>query len=219
MKHSIRGLRAACLVLCLAFPAGAAPAADPSLDYGDGLDWYHYTAGKGDAEAQYRLGRFYETGIKTAPRPAEARRWYAKAAEQGDARAQFRLAALLHQGRGGPKDLTGARRWYEAAAAQGRPEAIHNLAILLERQDPKRAAGLYEKAAKAGIAEASSQLAIMILEGRGRSPDKVAALAWLTLAAEGGAQGAKTALDLLATQLSPTERRQAQSQARNFAGQ
>ena len=63
-------------------------------DYGEGLTWHLNAAESGDAEAQYRLGRFYEAGIKTASEPGQARYWYGEAAEQGQTQQAIRRRPL-----------------------------------------------------------------------------------------------------------------------------
>ncbi|MDJ0609939.1 MAG: tetratricopeptide repeat protein [Kiloniellales bacterium] len=201
--------------------ASAAGAAEPSAypDYGEGLRWHLNAAEAGDAEAQYRLARFYQAGIKAGRDPVEARRWYAAAAAQGHPQAAFRLAAMLQSGSGGPVDPTEARRWFEAAASL--PLAQYNLASLLERglggpRDAARAAELYESAARAGVMEAATQLAVMKIDGRGLPEDRVGALAWLIVAAEAGTPGAEESRALLAGQLEPAERQQAGEQARTL---
>ena len=51
-------------------------------------------AEKGDAEAQYRLGRMYDDGTGVGQSSAMAARWYRKAAEQGQKTAIKRLQNL-----------------------------------------------------------------------------------------------------------------------------
>jgi TPR repeat protein len=218
MGKSILKVGIAALALTFALAPWLAAAHEQSLDYEYGLGWHEKAAEAGSAEAEYRLGRFHETGVETAPDPAAARLWYGRAAERGHALAQLRLALLLHRGVGGPVDLAGAVRWYDAAAVRGLPLAQHNLAALLERgegveADPVTAARLYDSAARAGIAAAASQLAIMLIEGRGLDEDKVAALAWLILAADGGAPGAARLRDKLSAELGTAARRDAEARA------
>ena len=49
----------------------------------EAMKWYRKAAEQGNAEAQYRLGRFYERGWGVVKDEAEAMKWYRKAAEQG----------------------------------------------------------------------------------------------------------------------------------------
>jgi TPR repeat protein len=195
----------------------AAPYAQP-VSYEYGIGWHEKAAAAGSAEAQYRLGRFYEIGLETALDLAAARLWYGRAAEQGHPQAQLRLALLLHEGLGGPVDLPGAVRWYDAAAVQGLPQAQYNLAVLLEsgegiEPDPDAAAWLYQSAAQAGIGAAAGQLAVMLIDGRGVAEDKLAALAWLIVAAEKGVPGAAALRDDLSLMLGAAARHEAEARA------
>jgi TPR repeat protein len=71
---------------------------------------------KGDAEAQFDLGKNYETGRIGLPRDmAQARHWYLEAAGQGDPFAEASLAILYHFGKGVPQDYFEAYVWYQRA--------------------------------------------------------------------------------------------------------
>lgn len=73
---------------------------------------------KGDAEAQFDLGKNYEAGRIGLPRDfTQAEHWYREAANQGDAWAQASLAILYNFGRGVSKDPVQAYMWYELAVA------------------------------------------------------------------------------------------------------
>ncbi len=211
-------LGAATVALVLVTTPWLAKAYGQPVDYEYGVGWHERAAQAGSAEAQYRLGRFYETGLETAQDLAAARSWYSRAAQQGHPLAQLRLALFLQEGLGGPVDLPGAARWYDAAAVQGVPEAQYNLAVLLERgegiaADPGAAARLYEAAAQSGIAAAAGQLALMLIDGRGVAEDKVAALAWLMVAADKDLAGAAALRDNLSAQLGANARREAKARA------
>jgi TPR repeat protein len=89
-----------------------------------------------------------------APDPVEAARLFTLAAEQGDAEAQANLAGMHMDGRSIKADYALALRWAKLAATQGSVLGMNNLAVLFEnglgvRQDKRRAALLYEKAAAA----------------------------------------------------------------------
>jgi TPR repeat protein len=218
----ISAVGAAVVASALVCPPWLAEAYGQPVDYEYGVGWHEKAAEAGSAEAQYRLGLFYETGLETAPDLAAARLWYSRAAEQGHPTAQLRLALLLQEGRGGPVDLPGAARWYDAAAVQGLPEAQYNLAVLLERgegiaADPAAAAWLYESAAQAGIGAAAGQLAVMLIDGRGVAEDKVAALAWLIVAADKNLPGAAALRDTLSAELGAAARREAENRAAALA--
>jgi TPR repeat protein len=78
-------------------------------------------ADQGNANAQGRLGYFYETGRGgLAKDDREAARLYKRAADQGNASARNNLGALYRDGRGGlTKDDREALRLFKLAADQG----------------------------------------------------------------------------------------------------
>src|SRR6185503_62643 len=61
-------------------------------------------AEKGDAQAQFDLGRMYDEGKSVEQDSTEATKWYRKAAEQGFAKAQLNLGAMYENGEGIPQD-------------------------------------------------------------------------------------------------------------------
>ena len=67
-------------------------------DYEKALQLWTKSAEKGNAEAQYRLGRLYDRGEGTEENPVLALEWYTKAAEQGVEEAQTNLGALYDLG-------------------------------------------------------------------------------------------------------------------------
>jgi len=69
---------------------------------------------QGDRDAQFDLGKNYETGrIGLKKDFGEAEYWYRKAAEQGEPFAQASLGILYGFGKGVPQDLVQAYMWYE----------------------------------------------------------------------------------------------------------
>jgi TPR repeat protein len=71
---------------------------------------------KGDAEAQFELGKNYETGRIGLPKDlAQAQHWYCEAASQGDPYAAASLGILFNFGKGVKRDYFQAYVWYERA--------------------------------------------------------------------------------------------------------
>jgi Sel1 repeat-containing protein len=66
----------------------------------------------GDANAQYRLGNFYENGWGVAVDPKSAAKWYLRAAVQGHADAQYNLGIMYLNGRGVALDAKKAFAWF-----------------------------------------------------------------------------------------------------------
>ena len=84
----------------------------------DTLEWYLQTAEKGDASAQFELGRRYANGDGVAEDKAEAMKWYRMAAEQGNADAQCGLGLLYRD-----SDPQEEGKWLLLAAKQGHEDA------------------------------------------------------------------------------------------------
>jgi TPR repeat protein len=77
------------------------------------------SAQKGDAEAQFELGKNYETGRIGLPKDlVQAEHWYRLAADQGDPFAEASLALLYQFGKGVRQDSLQALMWYEVAIAR-----------------------------------------------------------------------------------------------------
>jgi hypothetical protein len=88
-------------------------------------------ADKGDAKAQYELGRAFFSGtLGVAKDEAEAVKWFRKAAEQNVADAQFSLGVCYDSGEGVAKDEVEAYKWWLLAAGQGNDDAKHNMTIV-----------------------------------------------------------------------------------------
>ena len=77
---------------------------------------------RGDAEAQFELGKNYETGRIGLPKDfAQAERWYRASANQGDPYAEASLGLLYQFGKGVHADPVRALMWYEVAIARASP--------------------------------------------------------------------------------------------------
>ncbi len=77
------------------------------------------SAQKGDHDAQFELGKNYETGRIGLPKDfAQAEHWYRESAAQGDPYAEASLGLLYQFGKGVAKDPIQALMWYEIAVAR-----------------------------------------------------------------------------------------------------
>lgn len=99
----------------------------------DQIEQWRAAAERGDAGAQYSLGRAYHRGEGLPQDFSKAFELYQKAAEQGDARAQNNLGSLYSAGQGVALDEKTAAKWFRKSAEQGIPLAQANLALLLLR--------------------------------------------------------------------------------------
>src|SRR5438093_798581 len=66
------------------------------------LDDLQEAAAKGDANAQFELGRRYEDGRGVPKNATAAVEWWTKAATQGHSGAQFGLGVMYATGQGAP---------------------------------------------------------------------------------------------------------------------
>lgn len=83
------------------------------------LDWYQKAADLGYPPAEWKIGRFYETGTHGLEQDyTQAVVWYRKAAEHGDDNGQFDLAEMYNYGKGVEEDDAEAMKWYRKAAEQ-----------------------------------------------------------------------------------------------------
>jgi TPR repeat protein len=111
---------------------------------------------RGDALAQYELGRRYDTGEGVDEDDIEAMKWYLSAAKLGVPEAQLTVGHAYELG------------WLQSKA--GKQEAFH----------------WYELAAKQGLVEAQAQTAQHYFEGNGVAKNEGEAEKWLRKAAENG---------------------------------
>lgn len=130
----------------------AAASAFEAGDYSKARELWLALAERGDARAQYALGRMYEKGRGVERDFGTAAGWYRKAAEQGHADSEYRLAAAYLYGLGVKKDETAALSWLRAAANNGQKRAQKVLGKAYEdgrlglTADPKQAQYWYDKA-------------------------------------------------------------------------
>lgn len=88
-------------------------------------------AQRGDAAAEYELGRMYQGGRGVTQDSRRAVAWYRRSAEQGYAPAERSLGAMYRGGYGGlPEDDAEAREWYGKAAAQG--DTLAKFALVID---------------------------------------------------------------------------------------
>ena len=154
----------------------------------------------GDAAAQTLLAEIYARGLGVAANRAEAEKWYARAARQGvpEAQLQYALTLLARD-----SDSSDARSLMSAAADAGHGQAMFNHAQLLLSDRPggagqRDAFPYFERAARAGIADAQYALAQYYL--RGTEPvfqDDQKGRTWLERAAFQGFDTAQLELGVL----------------------
>ena len=132
-------------------------------------------AQKGDAEAQFRVGRAYLEGAGVPPSRIMAAQWLECAAATGKVEAQMMLATLYLTGGGpteagtsalfggtdaGQPDYAKAAQWARLAAAQGSGEALALLGYVAtsgpeEMRDLAAADAAYARSAELGCPQGS----------------------------------------------------------------
>lgn len=98
-----------------------------------GVAYLRQAAENGLPQAQYRLGKMYETGQGVRADIEEARRWTERAANAGHRKAMHNLGILYAEGRGAAQDFETAAHWFEQAALIGATDSQYNLAVLYEQ--------------------------------------------------------------------------------------
>ena len=143
-------------------------------------------ADKGDAKAQYELGRAFFSGtLGVAKDEAEAVKWFRKAAEQNVADAQFSLGVCYANGRGVTKDDAEAVKWFRKAAEQN-------------------------------DAGAQAALGVRYAKGQGVAKNKAEAVKWYRKAAEQGNDDAKYNMTIVENKMSREQIAEGQRLARDF---
>ena len=142
------------------------------------------------AQAQYRLGTFYERGFGVKADRARAAAWYQRAAEQGNIKAMHNLAVLSANQTDELPDYTTAARWFEEAAKRGLADSQFNLAVLYEnglgvKRDMKMAFMWLALAARNGDKDAVRRRDIL----RGKlTAEEIVAAEQMIAALEAGAE-------------------------------
>ncbi|MBM4315191.1 MAG: sel1 repeat family protein [Deltaproteobacteria bacterium] len=116
-------------------------------------------AGKGDADAQFKLGLMYYLGRGVVRDYPEALDWFRKAARQGNPYAQYNVGYMYEKGEGTPQDFGEAALYYRQAAERGNRLAQYTLGYLYEKgqgvpQDEIHALMWYNLAATQGETKA-----------------------------------------------------------------
>jgi TPR repeat protein len=131
-------------------------------------------------------GNSYENGLEYYKKGQykEARQSFEIAVENLDNKAMLALGIMYHNGDGVKKDLNIAISWYEKAAKLGNMYAYEKLGnIYAMKQDYKKAAGFFKKAANDGNAICAYNLGYFYTGGLGVKRDLAKSLKWYEKAA------------------------------------
>ena len=83
------------------------------------VNYYIRAAKLGNADAQYRLAQFYESGYYVKKSKKKAFNWYLHAANNNHPQAMEKVAYCYEKGRGTKRQDDKAARWYRAAMQHG----------------------------------------------------------------------------------------------------
>src|ERR1700730_7163496 len=190
-------MRRILLALAIALAVIALPGVTFAISDEETVRLLKRDADQGNANAQGRLGYFYETGRGgLAKDDREAARLFKLAADQGNAYGQLNLGLFNRDGRGGlSKDDREAARLFKLAADQAQADARVNLGYFYETghgglaKDDREAVRLYRLAADQGNATAQSNLGVFYRDGRGglTKDDREAARLYRLAADQGNA--------------------------------
>jgi Sel1 repeat-containing protein len=183
-------------------------------DYATAIKEYRPLAERGDAEAQYRIGRMYEFGQGYPQDKAQGIAWVRKAAAQNHADALQELGVIYATGDGVKQDNVQAVAWFRKAAMLGEATAQYNLGLLYAKgqgvaKDYAQAIDWWRKSATQGNADAQFKLGVVYHTGQGVAKDEVLALANATIAARNGDKENVDYRNEIAKPLTPEQRRSA----------
>ena len=158
----------------------------------DVVNYYAYSAERGDAAAQVALGQLHFMGARGLPQDySEAFRWYIRAAEQGDANAMGHLGNMYAQGIHVAADNQTALSYFRRGVEKGNSLALNGLGFMSMYgmgvvQSYDEAFKSFSKAAEQGNQEARFNLGALHVGGYGVAKDYAKAIYYFTLAANRG---------------------------------
>jgi len=149
-----------------------------------------HKAHRGDAEAQFLLGRAYEAGVGLPMLEEEAARWITKSAGANYTDALIRLGELRLDGKGVERDAAEALRLFSRAAKLGdaRGQFAKGICCLYGyglMKDPEMALRYFRAAANAGYVPALYRIGLLYRDGLGTPADHRRAVKYLYKAATG----------------------------------
>jgi len=168
----------------------------------EAAQWFQRAAEAGHVGAARALGQIYLRGAGFATDPPTAVHWLRVAASADDTVAAYDLGLCLAQGIGTPRDDAEALQWFRRAIDTMPAARYWHARMLAEGRggvaaDLAAARAGYLRAASEGNGDAAVAAGEMLVNGRGGPPDRQAAMALFTNAAERGNKGAQYALNVL----------------------
>ena len=161
-------------------------------DYVQAAKVFRMAADKGEARAQYLLGRCFFDGEGVSGNHAEAVKWFRLAAKQGLIPAQYDLGWCYYAGTGVEQNYVEAAEWFLLAAKQGYAAAQNDLGTCYldgygVEQNYAEAVRWFQLAAKQGKVAAYYNLGLCYERGGwGVKQNHAVAVKWYQLAAKHG---------------------------------
>ncbi|TYZ69265.1 hypothetical protein PybrP1_000638 [[Pythium] brassicae (nom. inval.)] len=159
------------------------------------VDYYQFSADKGDPEATLNLATLYYYGARglaqDLPRAAAL---FHRAHELGASGGAFHLGHIYNHGIGVAANNATALEFLQAAASEGNTQAVNELAVMHLHgrgtpRDVRQATTLFQSAAKQGNMEAFYNLGVLHMQGvpsAGRDPEYEVAHGYFQVAAHQG---------------------------------
>jgi FOG: TPR repeat, SEL1 subfamily len=95
-------------------------------------------ARRGNTEAQFYLGKMFQSGTGISKNESEALNWFKKSAGKNNIKAQYELALIYHHGQGVKTNIKTAKKWYKKCADQGHFDAQNTLTELTQNDNAKK---------------------------------------------------------------------------------
>lgn len=197
-------------------------AAHDRAEYATALKELTPLAEKGNAKAQYQLGKMLNLGQGVPPDKKEAAKWFHLAAQQGLAEAQGALGYLCLVGEGVSQNSDLALEWTRKAAQQGDATAQFNLSTMHSeafgiQKNPVESLKWLRKAADQRHVQAMNTLGALYETGQaGVKRNPVFAYMLLDAAAEKGDSTAVAKRQALEKSLSASDIRASKELARKW---
>ena len=183
-------------------------------DYSEAVTMFQEAAQHGSLRGESYLGEAYATGQGVPVDYQQARTLFEDAAKRGLVVALVHIGNLYLAGRGVPRDIPTAAKYYMAAVDKNSPQAMNNLGLLWQKsqglpQDRAGALELFERAALLGENSGAYNAGWAYEHGIGATQDLVQAYKWYEIGANEGGSFSARRRDLLSTQLTADQIRQA----------
>lgn len=138
--------------------------------------WWRRAADLGDAQSQYQMGDFFNTGYGVPQDKALAFKYYHMSGVQGDAKAQQLVGKMLISGDGVSENRSLGVQWLQKAAGQDDVCSLHYLGLIYEyahEENPSRvelcgySRTWFKRAAELGHKESCFHLGEIFRKGAG----------------------------------------------------